>query len=213
MADKYRDLIIPLLQENGPLGVNALSKALNAPLSSLQQYLHRQSYFKINEDRKWDLPENVESVVKNTSLQLMTSVVDTNIKLLKSQLEETLLTLSNVTTPLDTLKRGIGNITTPVANKVNIHPVLVKLDTNIKNTYIVFAKYISKVPEEYKELLKNVDLYKLSTEMGTRVVNGEFNADITSLFLERSTELSEDTIELLKEYQKGQASDNGQADK
>jgi len=206
MTDKYKDDILKLISEKGPLGVNAIQRELGYPLSTLQKYLHKQSYFKINDDKKWDLPENHVADIKSNTLSIMTDLIETNIKLIQSQVEEIQQSLHSALSPISTLKRGVSALTLPVADKStnipNIHPLLFESDKNIQTALMVIKKYVQKVPEKYQDLLKNVDLYKLVIEMGSIYLNSTFNSEIASLLLEKTDELSDDMIQVLKNYQK-----------
>lgn len=203
MTEKYKDLILPLIKQNGPMGVNALSKAVDIPVSTLQKYLHRQSYFKLTDDKKWDLPENVAADIKSNTLELMTNVVENNIQLLRSQLEEMQLTLENTLTPIGTLKRGINNITTPVADKSNstIDPRLSRImlmSTEIKR---VFNKQKANIPEEYDKLLFNFDYIGLVLKDGEFYTNTFLEGEIYELLAGKEQTLSDETVEILKENQ------------
>lgn len=199
--DRFYPDIKRLLEQNGAMGVNQLSKELNVPLSTLQKYLDKdQNYFKKNHARKWVLPEvavnNEMSVVSenyanivDSQLMSMNALIDT----LMSQFRAT-VTIIEANKPNSTSVAGIAP---------DIHPQLLKMDKSIKEMYVVFKKYLSKVPEEYRDLIKNVDLHRLSIEMGSKFINSNFNGEISALFLERSVDLSDEVLGALKEYQKG----------
>jgi hypothetical protein len=207
--DEKRGLIIQLIREKGPLGVNTIASEIGVPVSTLQKYLNKQqTYFKINSDRKWDLPGNVASEVKNSTLILNTEIVENTIQLLQSQMEELQLNLANALIPVGTLKRSIQNLNVPppvaaLTNQIDIHPRLIELDEKTKKSNQLFKQYLPKVPEEYQELLKNLDLYAITIEMGTKFMNEQFNAEISSLFLEKEDKLSDELLEVIKIYQKG----------
>lgn len=203
MTDKYHDLIVAVLTEKGELGVNEIARDINTPVSTVQKYLERQTYFKKTERRKWDLPQNVTSDIKVDTVTLMIESVENAVKLQKAQLTEMLDSIQNTMIPLNALKRGINGLIAPVAEKeLDFNETLIKLDKALKTTYLVFKQYVGKCPEEYRELLLNVDLYRLVVELGNKYLNGEFNTEITSLFLQQTDTLSEDVLKVLKEYQK-----------
>jgi len=202
--DKYYDLILGILTEKGELGVNEIARLAELPLSTVQKYLERQTYFKKTERRKWDLPQNVTSDIKSETMTLMVASVENALMLVKAQLTETLDSVQNSILPISTLKRGISGLTAPVAAKsVDIDTLFIELDKGVKENYALFKKYISKVPEEYQEMIKNVDLARLTAELGHLYVQGDFGTEISSLMLEKTTDLSDDIVEILKEYQKG----------
>lgn len=201
--DKYYDGILAYITENGETGVNVLAKHLEVPLSTMQRYLEKQTYFRKTVNRKWDLPTNVESDIKSNTMTLMVDSVENALKLVNAQMAEVQLSIQNALMPVSTLRRAVDTLNAPVAgNSANIYPELAELDKKLKTLNEVFKKYVSKVPEEYQELIKGADLPRLVVELGTKFFNSDFNAELTSLFLEQSTELSEDVIELLKEYQR-----------
>jgi hypothetical protein len=210
VIDKYKDDILALITKNGPMGVNALQRELNVPLSTLQKYMHRQRYFRINEDKKWDTPENVTSDIQSNTLDLMVNSVENTIMLLSAQLEEIQQTTKNALIPISTLKRGVKNLSPTVANRPQsanngeVDPFLLELDKVLKDGYVLYKKYVKVCPEEYQNLISNVDLVRLTVELGSTFVTNEISPELSALFLEKSTTLSEDTIEYLKMYQKGQ---------
>lgn len=203
--DKYKDDIIKLISKNGPMGVNALQRELEVPLSTLQKYMHRQTYFKINDDKKWDLPENVVADIKSNTLELMTNVVQNNILLLKSQLEEMQLTLDNSLVPINTLKRGISTISAPVAVKSSssdIDPRLVHFNDAYNTLKRIIKDKKANIPEEYSELLNNFDYIGLMLKEGEEYTREFLDSDIYELLMGKEDKLSEDTITILKENQK-----------
>lgn len=204
MSDnKFYDDILGYITEHGETGVNVLAKEFNVPLSSMQRYLERQTYFRKTVNRKWDLPNNVDTDIKTNTMTLMVSSVETALLLLSSQLSEIQSSVQNALMPVSTLKRAVNTVLTPVADKTsNIDNEVLLFDKSIKDTYAVFKQHVKVCPEEYQEIISNVDLYKLTIEMGTKFIAGDFNAEISSLFLEKSSILSDDIIDILKEYQK-----------
>jgi hypothetical protein len=197
--DKYHADIRALIEREGALGVNSLSKALNVPLSTIQKYMHTQSYFQMNQSRKWDLPEKVVANDIKEVQSNFSSVIESQLTGITS-LSEMLFTQIKSTITLLSAQKSTNP---PVAsNSIDIHPEILKLDKNVKEMHLIFSKYIQKCPEEYQELIKNVDLYKLIKEKGTLYMNSSFSIEITSLFLEKSVDLSDDVIQVLKEYQK-----------
>lgn len=203
--EKYKDDIIKLITERGPLGVNAIQRELGMPLSTLQKYLHRQNYFKLNDDRKWDLPENVIGEIKTNTLSLMTNVVENSILLLKSQMEEMQLTIDNALSPIITLKKGVNNIALPVADKGNIQidPRLVRVsDDANKYTQIVKAQK-GNIPDEYKDIVFSFDLVGLVLKEGEEYVRESVMDELSAVLVGKNSTLSEELIQTLKENQKG----------
>jgi hypothetical protein len=196
--DKYHADIRALIEREGALGVNSLSKALNIPLSTIQKYMHSQSYFKMNQSKKWDLPEKVVANDIKESLKNFDSVIESQLGI--TSLSDMLYTQIKSTITLLSAQKPISH--TVASNTLDIHPEILKLDKNVKEMYILFSKYVHKCPEEYQNLIKNVDLYSLIKEKGTIYMNNEFSREISALFLERSVDLSDNVLQTLKEYQK-----------
>ena len=197
--DRYHADIRALLEREGALGVNALSKALNIPLSTMQKHLHSQTYFKMTQSRKWDLPERVVTNSIQSSLNNFDDVIESQLSGITSLSEMLFTQIKSTITLLSAQKPTLPSV---AGTSPDIHPDILKLDKNAKDMNIVFSKYVGKCPEEYRDLIKNVDLYRLIIEKGTLYLNGQFNAEITSLFLERTVDLSDETLQTLKEYQK-----------
>jgi len=204
MANNYHDMILAVITEQGELGVNEIARRIDVPLSTVQKYLERQTYFMKTERRKWDLPANVNADIKSDTMSLMVNSVENSLLILKSQLSEIQESVNNSLIPLSTLKRGISTVKTPVAGKsVNVHPKLVKLEEDANEIEEVFKKFKDKLPDEYKDMILNVDMVWLSISKGTEYVKGEFSNQISSLLLEKGDNLSDDVINSLKLYQKG----------
>lgn len=210
MTKKYHDEIYSLIQTNGPMGVNELQKELNIPLSTLQHYLTKQqNFFKKNENRKWDLPENIQNEVKTNVLELMVNGAENAVLLLQSQVSEIQLSIENVLTTVNTVKRGITNLSIPpVADKSdkssNIHPRATKMMENATLIEKAIKQHISKIPEEYVEILKNVDWIELSLDMGSIYFQNTLGPEITQLIVGDADTLTEETLITLEKYQKGE---------
>ncbi len=202
--DRYYDEILAYITENGETGVNALAKLLNVPLTTMQRYLEKQTYFRKTVNRKWDLPDNVNADIKTNTMTLIVESVENTLKLITSQLEE-LQTIVQVThTPLNSLKRAVSTINAPVAgNGTKIRPRLVEINEGMDNVEKAIKGHIKNVPEMYQDLLLNLDVCRLITEMGTLYMKGDFNTELMNVLTAQADTLSEDALELLKEYQIG----------
>jgi hypothetical protein len=215
VSEERKDQIIKLLTTNGAMGVNALAKALNAPTSTIQKYLHNQSYFKINDSKKWDLPEKVFGEVKNNQLELLSNVAYNSIALIRTNVEELLLNIDNALSPLQTLQRDIKRFQPPVAKSsdVGFNSLPRKWQDIVENLHqfptVIKSKKNTTNPEMYK-LLTNVNWYDLVLEVGLSYFRDTLSTDIYDVLLGQNDQLSEESIETLKEYQIGQAemSDN-----
>lgn len=201
--DKYHDDILTIITEKGEMGVNEIARAINVPLSTVQKYLERQTYFKKTERRKWDLPEHVNQDIKSDTLSLMVDSVENALKLLNAQMSEIQLSIQNSLIPVNTLKRAVNAAITPVAGKsVNVDKKLIKLEEDAHDIEKVFKKFKDKLPEIYKDLVLNVDMVWLSISKGTEYVKGNFTQEISALLVEQSNTLSDDVLDALKLYQK-----------
>lgn len=204
MADEKYEAVYAVLSDKGATGVNDLAKALGWPLSSTQKYLERQTYFKKTESRKWDLPEKVLTEVKSDTLSLMANGVENSALITQSQLIEVGQSLELMLIAVQGLKKGIQNYRTPVAEKsVSVDLRLVALDKKAKDTLKVIKTHIDNVPDEYRDMLLNMDILGYMIDHGVKTNNDLFNTEVTSLLTGQADNLSEDTLSLVKEYQRG----------
>lgn len=198
MKDEYHELIKALITEKGALGVNALQRELGLPISTLQRYLHnKQSYFKMNSSRKWDLPENVFDVaidnfdsVITSQLSGITSLSD----MLITQIKSTIVLLSSQRAP------------SPAVAEVQPKNVyndkrLQLIEENTQKLKEIFKKNMSNVPKIYKELLLNYDHIGLIIKKGDSYALSFLEGDIFSMLSGNAQELSEETLQTLKDNQ------------
>lgn len=206
--------IITLIQIHGPMGVNALQRELGVPLSSLQKYLHNQNYFRKNEDKKWDLPENVAGELKGNSLTLMAEMVETTYKLLRSQVNEMSHALENAINPITSLKNNINAVVVPVAaDKVGqsiLDPRLRRINETKDTLSNIFHKQKDNIPKEYRNLFFNFDYVGLVIKEGETYTNKFLEEGTYELLAGKDTELSEETIIILKENQLGKSDEDTQ---
>jgi hypothetical protein len=199
--EKYHDDILSYITENGPSGVNAIATGLNVPLSTMQHYLDKsQNYFKKNSMRKWVLPEMYDSVESATVTNNVTNVVESNLNSVKALLNSVIGQIDSTIMVLPTLK----TVSATVADKsFNIDRSLIDLDKSVKETYAAIKKYLGVIPEEYKDLIKNIDLYTLIITLGNKYLQESLFPEIARLMTEQTDTLSSDAIDTLKMYQKG----------
>jgi ACT domain-containing protein len=200
LTDTTHAEIKALLEKHGAMGVNQLAKELDIPLSTMQKYLDKdQTYFKKNQARKWVLPETSVNTDLNVVSSNYANVIDSQLMSMNALIETLMSQFRATITLIETNKPRNA----PVAGIApNIDPQVLKLDKTIKDNYALFKKYVKVVPEEYQDLIKNLDLARLTAERGTLHVKGEFGKEIAALMLEKITELSHDTLVVLEEYQK-----------
>lgn len=203
MIGKYHDDILAIISRNGAMGVNALQRELNIPLSTLQKYLHKQTYFRMNDERKWDLPENITSDIKSNTLSLTINVVENSILMLQSQLDEMKQSIANALAPIGTLKRGIDNLApTPVAGKATpLDKRLSNLNDAALQYKVIVRKQKDIIPDQYLNLLINLDYVGLVFSLGAVYADEMLTGDIYGVLVGSITELSDDLLDVIKENQ------------
>ncbi len=209
MTDKYRDVILELINKHGALGVNAIQRETDIPLSTLHKYLHNQNYFRQNTAKKWDLPENVQSEIKADTVSLYVNQLETSIQILRTQLDDIVHSATNLLVPAESIKKAIAHIQHPVANSSDVgnkrlptkwRDIIEKIEELPK----VIKSKKNTTTTEYYDLLRNVDWYELIIEMGLSYFRDVLSTEIYDVLLGQSSELSDDALENLKEYQIGQ---------
>lgn len=198
--EELQSKIYDLIERNGPMGVNKLAEALMIPTSTMQKYLDKdQSYFKKNHARKWVLPETAAMSEMSAVASNYSNIIDSQLKGIDALLDTLMSQFRATITLIESQKTTIH----PVAGfNSDIDPYLIETDKKLKDLYKVFKQYVGKCPEEYQSLIKNVDLAHLVIDNGTNYLNGTFNTELTSLFLEQTDKLSDEVLETLKNYQK-----------
>lgn len=204
MTDERKSEITRVLAQKGALGVNALAREIGLNVSTLQKYLHNQSYFRINESKKWDLPERVTSDLRVNQLESLATVTEASITLVRSNIEELLINVDNALAPLKILKRDIGRIPPSVANSgtINLHPAISSLLENVAKYPEILKSKKDALSQENYELLQNVDWIPLILDMGRDFMTEVIDPEVYRLILGETTELSEDALIPLKKYQK-----------
>lgn len=198
-SDEQIDTITELIESNGPIGVNDVRKALNMPLSTAQKYLSKQEVFKKNAQKKWDLADNVvEQEVIATS-----NGVDS---MLKGQLDGianmSQLLIANVNAVMSILSTHKPQ-SPPVAAKAPKFNKDVKEYTDFVELMLKIVKSkLSELPEDYRELLTNVDWYKLTMNKGSLFVQDTIAAEIANLLTPTHNEMDNDVLMVLESYQK-----------
>lgn len=212
MIEKYHKPIFEVISREGALGVNAIAKATEIPLSTIQKYLDKQqTFFRKTEDRKWDLPENVNADITSQSLILTANILENTILLIQSQLGELQNTVANTLTPVNTLKRGVENKPLPVAETTYKakNTKLSKILEAIDKLPSLIKSRKENVSEELLELLLNTEWLELFVDLGYNYISDVIEPDLYELLLGNKTDLSEDTLTTIKEYQKGQITTEG----
>jgi hypothetical protein len=200
LEDKERfESIKKLLTDKGPQGVTAIAKVLDAPPSSIQKYLtNQQDYFKLNRSKKWCLPNVTEKEDSVTVANNITNVLNSQVNGINALIDLLVSQLSATTTLISDFKPVVQ---VSSGKAPTMHPKIAELDKLIKDTQALFDRFVDKVPDMYKELIQNLDLYSLIIKRGVEFIQTGIGPDITALFLQESDTLSEETIEVLKSYQ------------
>jgi hypothetical protein len=207
IEEKYHEPIMKYINEHGESGVNAIAAGIKMPLSSVHKYLERQDYFKKTPNKKWDSPEkvatNLATNIENNRLAMLAQSMNTQSILVSNNLDMFSATILDLLSQISSIASMLAGFSPTVAGiSPNIHPLMIQTDKEIKEMYEVINKYLHKCPEEYRDLLKNVDLYAFVIKLGSEYVKSTFNGEVAALVLGEATELSEDTFEVLKTYQK-----------
>lgn len=209
--DKYYNPIEGMLQKNGPMGVNAIARELDVPVSTIQKWLERQDYFVKNANRKWQLPEKSEQIEQSKSSHGLTGeldpVIEAQIRSI-SRLHEMLVTQLKNTVDFITEYEIKGppqvvieETEPPVAD---LDPRLIQLETDAKKLIEIFNKRDIKanIPEEFRALLNGYDHIGLIIKEGKDFATKFLEDEIFSLLSGRISTLSEETVGILKENQK-----------
>lgn len=205
---KYHDPILSYLQANGRQGVNNIAKGVQLPVSSVDKFLKRQTYFKKTTDAKWDLPENV---AEERSNQLETSRMGMLVQTLTAQsliaeqsLDAFTSSINDLLTNIQTISPLLENFKPPVAKSdkaTEVHPLFVKMDNNVKEYHKLLNKHMKNIPEQYVDMVKNADIVRLILERGNTFVDERILSEIGMLMMQQSEMLSDDVVDTLMEYQ------------
>jgi hypothetical protein len=198
MNDQYFEDIKALIQQNGAMGVNAISKAIDKPLSTVQKYMHRQSYFKMNDQRKWDLPESVTTKEIQSTINNFDQVIESQLSGITSLSDMLITQIKSTITILSAQKPIIA----AVADKSpNIDKRLIDFQSNTNKLKEIIKKQKANVPDEYYDLLINYDHIGLVMKEGSKYALDFLEGDIYSMLAGDARELSEETVEILRENQ------------
>ncbi len=195
--------ILRLIQVNGPMGVNAIQRHLDIPLSTIQKYLDKQqNYFKKTERRQWDLPENREMSDFNEMKGNVATIVESQLigvnatfELLNQQIK-TIINLSA------NLKPVIGPSVAEKVQSIEIDPSITELLNMVQVIEGVIKKYKEKIPDEYLDLLLNTDLTRLAASRGSLYLQENLGGALSQIVLEDGDILPEGVVKMLETYQK-----------
>jgi hypothetical protein len=198
MNDQYFEDIKVLIQQNGAMGVNAISKAIDKPLSTVQKYMHRQSYFKMNDQRKWDLPESVATKEIQSTISNFDQVIESQLSGITS-LSDMLITQIKSTITILSAQKPI--IATVADKSPNIDKRLIEFQNNANKLKEITKKQKANIPDEYYDLIFNYDHIGLVMKEGSKYALEFLEGDIYSMLAGNARELSEETVEILRENQ------------
>lgn len=197
----YHDRIHALLSERGAMGVNEIQKALDdVPLSSLQYFLDKkQSYFKKTPNRKWDLPEKVQLIQNEHTKKNYSVIVATQLKSINTLFETMMSQISSAVSLLE----DANTIELPVAAKLpDIDQQFITTSNQCIAIGKVFKERLKQFPDEYQELVSNLDIVKLTLSKGTDYMNDVLSPTLSSVLIGEADELPSDFVEILEKFQK-----------
>lgn len=198
-TDQYHSQILALIEKNGALGVNAISNSTNIPLSTVQKYMHRQSYFKMNSHKKWDLPENIVANEVNASLSNFDTLIASNLTGITSLSEMLITQIKSAITLLSTQKPVYATV---ADRSVKLDEHMDRLNIFINNLQKAIKEHMSNVPEDYLDLMRNLDISKMCIYEGLEHMTSEHLRDITDLLLGDRDILTDDSLKMIEKYQK-----------
>lgn len=206
MQDKYHKPILQFLEKNGESGVNAISAGIAVPLSTVQKYLEKQTYFKKTQRRKWDLPEKVVSnaVVNQSasSFANVANVISTQANMIRTQLDTALMCMGILESNVAIINHVAEAAIAPVAVSKPIHPSIQALNDNVETITQGIKKYINDVNENYRDLVRNADIYRIYVAKGGEYMHSQFNDELVLVLTKSDYEMSEEMQALMKEYAK-----------
>ncbi len=200
MSDELSDIVELIRRTGEPMGVNAISKALNVPLSTMQKRLEKSGLVKTAQ-RKWDLPENVQNAAFNSTSADISSVLKTQAASVNNVLEmlqsgmSTLTTMINAASFTPSVASSVPNNTKKIDKRVE------KLIDQVEGVRLVVKEHKDKIDPEYVELVLNVDWIALMLYKGLDRFN-EVYQDISSVILKEKDKPEDSTLDLFEMYQK-----------
>lgn len=205
--NRRQEQIYQIIVNSGATGVTDLSKMLGLSLSTMQKHLTGQKFFKINEKRKWDLPERVVNsaveVNSNDSVQHSVQAMESTLQLLKLQLEEAITQTNSVLAPVQSLKRELPKLRSapPVAESAKVHSGLIKLNENINQIPKILRAKKEMLTEDLLQLLLSTDWMELILDNGRKFFREVIETNLYDVLLGNKDELSEEALSCIKEYQ------------
>jgi len=197
VSNEREVLIRSLIERNGPMGVNALSRQTGINLSTLQKWLERQSSFIKTEDRKWDLPENATAKAVKIENENFDAVMDSQLKGISTVAELLISNIKATVTIMNTQKPKAPSV---AESQIPIDERLYKIQEDISLMPELIKKNSIKIPDDYKDLLNSIDWMQLHIDKGLLYFRDELSAHIADLILGNQDKLPDDTISTLEGY-------------
>jgi len=197
VSNEREVLIRSLIERNGPMGVNALSRQTGINLSTLQKWLERQSSFIKTEDRKWDLPENATAKAVKIENENFDAVMDSQLKGISTVAELLISNIKATVTIMNTQKPKAPSV---AESQIPIDERLYKIQEDISLMPELIKKNSIKIPDDYKDLLNSIDWMQLHIDKGLLYFRDELSAHIADLILGNQDKLPDDAISTLEGY-------------
>lgn len=202
-VNKRQEQIYKLLEQNGAMGVNALSRELCESVSTVQKHLMAQKFFRQNSKRWWDLPDRIVSENKTVTVQNSVQTVESSVHLIKAQLEELTAHTSGALAAISAVKRDFAVIQSapPVAESGKIHSGLIQLNENIGKIPMIIRTRQEVVAKDLLQLLLNTNWMELILDNGRKYYREVIETDLYNVLLGEKYELNEEALTVIKEYQ------------
>ncbi len=198
MQKELHDRIILLLRDKGALGVNELAKLVDVPVSTLQKRLHTQSYFKQNDDKKWDLPQNVAESQATMTIEDFDVLISAQLTGIQSMYNMLTTQIKSVITLMSAHKPK----PTTVAVNEPIHSEITAIMDEMATLSNIVKKFREAFTKEEFSLLNNADWVSMRCYLGKDIFLNEVTEEIATHIQTNGDKLSEKTMNHIKDFQK-----------
>lgn len=201
--EPYHSLILEFLAEKGVSGVTAIANGIGKSPSSVDKYLKRQTYFMQTSTKKWDIPERLLGKISEgqatTKLGLLAQTLLTQTVLVETHWDVLDTVIKDMIKQMAAIGPILQQYQPPVTDVIDSR--LTSIDRKAKETMSLIAKYSEKIPDQYRQLLLNLDIVQLIIDKDQELLS-HLNTAISGLLLQKETTLSFDMLSLVKEYQR-----------
>ncbi len=209
IEEKYHEPILAFLERNGESGVNAIAAGIGMPLTSVQKYLNRQTYFKKTMKRQWDLPERVTEKLatdqETNRLKALAQSLQTQVLLLNQGLEMHVASMADITKQIESISPMLESFTPSVAESSHSNrkfdPRLIEIQDKCDNNMKAIKAHKANIPEVYLEMLLNLDSIAISLSPDKDELTRIMADEIVPLITGNSKELSDYAVDMLLNYQ------------